>query len=138
MESKIPLPTDNIYKFYALFGLLLFISSSLSVIWVVNTTNENVHRFIQEYETIPGNEAAKEKSSLGKFIESRVDGQISDRDFFNKVLGGTIGISILVMFYGFRQWHTKIQPKQDEYFDLQLEKLKLEIENNRCSQSTSN
>ena len=25
MESKIPLPTDNIYKFYALFGLLLFI-----------------------------------------------------------------------------------------------------------------
>lgn len=25
MENKIPLPTDNIYKFYALFGLLLLV-----------------------------------------------------------------------------------------------------------------
>ena len=27
MQSRIPLPTDNIYKFYALFGLLLLIAS---------------------------------------------------------------------------------------------------------------
>jgi hypothetical protein len=27
MENKIPIPTDNIFKFYALFGLLLCIFS---------------------------------------------------------------------------------------------------------------
>jgi len=43
MESKIPLPTDNIYKFYALFGLLLFITSGLTVVWNSNTTNETIH-----------------------------------------------------------------------------------------------
>ncbi|MEH6348385.1 MAG: hypothetical protein V7785_25060 [Bermanella sp.] len=73
---------------------------------------------------------------MAKFIETRVNGQISDRDFLNKVLGAAIGISILLMSYGFRQWHTKIQPKQDEYFDLQLQKLKQEIENNKSSQGT--
>ena len=128
MESKIPLPTDNIYKFYAIFGLLLLITSILGTIWVGTSTNEKLHSLVKEYESIPGTEEVREKTDLGKFIESRMKVQVKNKQTFNYGLTGTTAISILLMWYGFRQWHTKVQPKQDEYFDLQLKKLKLEIE----------
>ena len=40
MEDKIPIPTDNIYKFYALFGLVLFIFCAGSFIFVQEKTND--------------------------------------------------------------------------------------------------
>lgn len=39
MESKIPLPTDSIYKFLAMFSLLLVIFSVGAVIYASNSTN---------------------------------------------------------------------------------------------------
>ncbi|GAA0409147.1 hypothetical protein GCM10009133_17110 [Cocleimonas flava] len=128
MESKIPLPTDNIYKFYAMFGLLLLITSILGTIWVGTSTNEKLHYLVKEYESIPGTEEVKEKTGIGKFIEARIKAQVKNKQTYIYGLSGTTTIAILLMFYGFRQWHTKIQPKQDEYFDLQLQKLKREIE----------
>lgn len=52
MENKIPLPTDSIYKFYALFGLLLFIFSIGSTIYVSRSTNELVFTSAIEFETL--------------------------------------------------------------------------------------
>jgi len=138
MESKIPLPTDNIYKFCALFGVLLLLTSIVSIVWVGNSTNETVCSLIKEYESIPGSEEEKDETSLAKTIEALINAQVENRELYNKGLGAAIGISILLMFYGFREWYTKIQPKQSEYFDLQIQKLKQEIENNTDSQSTSN
>ena len=40
MENKIPVPTDNIFKFYALFGLMLFVFSFGAIIYVNSHTNE--------------------------------------------------------------------------------------------------
>jgi len=51
MESKIPLPTDNIYKFYALFGLMLLITVPLFINWISNITKENLYRLVKEYRT---------------------------------------------------------------------------------------
>ncbi len=128
MESKIPLPTDNIYKFYALFGLLLFITSGLTVVWNSTTTNKTIHSLVKEYEELPGSTEEKEQSTLGKIIEVRIDVAMQDRKFFNIVLGAICGGALCLLFYGLKEWHTKIQPKQDEYFELQLAKLKKEIE----------
>ncbi len=44
---------------------------------------------------------------------------------FTYGLTGTATVAMLLMGYGFRQWHTMIQPKQDEYFNLQLQKLNM-------------
>ncbi len=137
MESKIPLPTDNIYKFYALFGLLLFITSGLAVVWNSTTTNETVHSLVKEYEALPGNTEEKEKSTLGKMIEVRIDVATKDRKTFNTALGIILWISLCLMLFGFKEWQTKIQPKQDKYFDLQLQKLEQEVENRTNSQSAS-
>jgi len=138
MESKIPLPTDNIYKFYALFGLMLLITSFLAIVFVSNSTNEKLHDLVKEYEAIPGLDEEKEETPLAKFIEKRIAVEVENKKTFILSLGTTSGIAVLFIWYGFRQWHTKIQPKQDEYFDLQLQKLKQEIENNTGSQSMSN
>ncbi len=127
MESKIPLPTDNIYKFYALFGLMLLITSILGVVWLSTSTNEKLYSLVKEYEAIPGTKEEKEKSDLAKVIEKRLEVQVSNKKLFLQGLGLTIGFAIMLSGYGFRQWHTKIQPKQDEYFELQLEKLRREV-----------
>ena len=139
MESKIPLPTDNIYKFCALFGVLLFLTSIVSIVWVGNSTNETVYSLVKEYESIPGGEEEdKDETSLAKTIEALINAQVENRDIYNKGLGAAIGLSILLMFYGFREWHYKIQPKQNEYFDLQLQKLKQEVETNPGRHNTTN
>ena len=52
MESNIPLPTDNIYKFYALFGLLLFVFSIGSTLYVGRTANEIIFQTYLEEESI--------------------------------------------------------------------------------------
>lgn len=124
MESKIPLPTDNIYKFYALFGLALLITSIIGAVSVSTSTNDKLHSLVKEYESIP---VPKEKSELAKVIEKRLEVQVSNKKFFSQVLGAIIGVAIWLMGYGFWQWHTKIQPKQDEYFELQLQKLRREV-----------
>lgn len=128
MESKIPLPTDNIYKFYALFGLMLLITSILGVVWLGTSTNEKVHSLVKEYQAIPGTQEEKDNNEFAKLIEKRLEIQISNKQLFLRGFGVTIGIAIMLSWYGFRQWHTKIQPKQDEYFELQLEKLRSEVE----------
>jgi uncharacterized membrane protein YidH (DUF202 family) len=127
MESKIPLPTDNIYKFYALFGLMLLVTSIMGAVLVSASTNEKVHSLVKEYESIPGTKEEKESSDLAKVIEKRLEVQGSNKKFFMRALGAVIGVAIWLMGYGFWQWQTKIQPKQDEYFELQLEKLRREV-----------
>jgi uncharacterized Tic20 family protein len=128
MESKIPLPTDNIFKFYALFGVLLLITSIMGTIWVSTSTNEKLHSLVKEYELISGSKEEKEQSNLAKVIEIRMKVQTENKKNFTYSLAFISGLSFWLMLYGFRQWHTKIQPKQDEYFDLQLKKLRQEVE----------
>ncbi len=125
MESRIPIPTDNIFKFYALFGLLLLITSIMGHVWVSTSTNEKVHSLVKEYEGITG--AKEEKSDLAKVIEIRMKVQAENKKAFTYGFSATIGIAFWLMLYGFWQWHTKIQPKQDEYFELRVQKLKQEI-----------
>jgi len=52
MESKIPLPTDNIYKFYALFSLLLLIFSLGAFLYVQQSANEQVIAILPELEVL--------------------------------------------------------------------------------------
>lgn len=128
MKSKIPLPTDNIYKFYALFGLLLLVTSALSITWVSTSTNEKAYHLIKEYESIPKEQLNKDKKILSHYIEKSMQAYAENKKLFTKLLGYVGGIGFCLMLYGFFKWHTKIQPQQDEYFNLQLKKLRKEIE----------
>jgi hypothetical protein len=128
MENQIPLPTDNIYKFYALFGLLLSIFSVGSVIYVVHTTNDLGYQMSVDLAAIKDVSKPTDANLVKeKFLQSRLIILAKDRQFYIYALGTILGLGILLMFYGFWKWHRDVQPVQDEILKLQLEKLRHEV-----------
>ena len=128
MENKIPIPTDNIFKFYALFGLLLFIFSASSIIYVTRSANELVFQSVVEVEAIKQiqNPSPVDKAKL-QILEKRLEISASDKIFYIKGIGAITGISVVLMIWGFTKWHRDVQPIQDEMAQLQLEKLRHEV-----------
>lgn len=128
MESRIPLPTDNIFKFYALFGLLLIIFGSGSILYVSKTTNDLIFESFVEYELLKA-DPARTFPQEARFQILKIKREVakSDKKFLLNVIGGIIGIGICMVVYGFRKWHKEIQPIQDEMARLNLEKLRREV-----------
>lgn len=128
MDNKILLPLDNIFKFYAMFGLLLLVFSIGSLVYVSNNTNELVFAASIDYENL---KIAEKPSAVDlkkiKILERKIEIASKDKDFYVKALGAIAGIGIYLMFYGFKKWHAEIQPMIDERAQLELEKLRLEI-----------
>lgn len=121
MESRIPLPTDNIYKFYALFGLALLIASMAAFLYVHKSTNEMAFEVALEFAEL----AAKEHPSASELkrkevIEKRLSIAVEDREIYNYTLSVFMGVGIFLMIMGFGKWQTVVQPKQDKLLDLQI------------------
>lgn len=128
MESSIPLPTDNIFKFYALFGLLLIIFGIGSMLYVNKSTNDLVFEFGVEYETLKA-DPVRSISQEARFqiLQKKLEVAREDKNLFLISLGVVIGIGIFMMSYGFKKWHTEVQPIQDEMARLNLKKLRREM-----------
>lgn len=134
--DKIPLPTDNIYKFYALFGLLLFIFSIGASIALTKNTNDTVYKLYVELESlrIPTiEEMAAYKDGVHPtfvrkaLLEKLIEVAKKDRTTIEILLTAVTVIGGLGVLYGFRKWHKEIQPIQDEMLQLQVEKLRREV-----------
>ncbi|MEM5528090.1 hypothetical protein WN093_04595 [Gammaproteobacteria bacterium AS21] len=128
MQSKIPIPTDNIYKFYALFGLVVFISGFAATIYVSQTTNNLLFEIIPKIEamkSIP--EIAKVQEAELMLLERKQEIALSDKKFYLKSISLIIAIGMCLMFFGFHRWHTKIQPLQDQILELTVKKLRKEL-----------
>jgi len=130
VNTRIPIPTDNIYKFYALFGLTLLIFSIGSVFYITSSNNKLVFETVIELDTL---NQSKELSPLQEtkvqILERKLEITKSDTDFRTYGVGGLAGIAVLLIWYGFHQWHTVIQPMQDEITKLSILKLKKELRN---------
>jgi hypothetical protein len=128
MESKIPLPTDNIYKFYALFGILLLITFIAAFTYVHQTTNAllfdtNIAVWeLEEKGTLSQSEAKKME-----LLKRRMEIADQDRKAYNKAIGYLIGVALTTIICGFYKWHKVVQPKQDRLLDLQIQKAELEL-----------
>lgn len=127
MESKIPLPTDNIYKFYALFSLFLFIFSVGALLYNSQATNQIIFKTVVEVSALK--EQDKPSDSVRTRIEAlerQMEIAVSDRDLFRWVLAGLSGFSFWGGVYGFFCWHRRIQPIADQMSVAQLELAKLQ------------
>ena len=128
METRIPLPTDNIYKFYALFGLLLFILSFGIAITTTHTTNNLIFQTVVELETINSLPTLSRIEKIKKqVIERKLEIVKSDKEFYEYASYVLVVIGTLMTLFGFDRWHKQIQPVQDEITKLQLEKLRAEV-----------
>ncbi|HAT8530747.1 TPA: hypothetical protein I7204_22180, partial [Vibrio vulnificus] len=48
MQSRISIPTDNIYKFYATFGLVLLVATMVLFVFVYSTFQASYHeRYVE-------------------------------------------------------------------------------------------
>jgi hypothetical protein len=128
MESKIPLPTDNIYKFYALFGLMLLITSIAAVIYIQQTTNAFLFEAYVEIEQLSSIEHPSPIEATKKeLLQKRIDISIADKKFFTQALSILLGIALVVIVAGFWQWHFEVQPKLDRLLDLQIQKAERDL-----------
>jgi hypothetical protein len=128
MTPTIPIPTDHIYKFYALCGLAIFIASTLGAVYVSERAYERRTNSDLELEILnkkpnlsPEEEAKKvlltEKSKIYESTDNLV----------GYALGGSAAVGLFVMGVGFVQWQKKVQPNQDKLLALQIKKMEREI-----------
>lgn len=129
MENRVPLPTDNIYKFYALFGLLLIIFSIGAMLYVNQSTNDLAFEVAVEYETLKA-DPMRSVADEARFtvLEKKLEIAGLNKKTFMFCLGVIITIGSFMVWYGFRKWHTEVQPVQDEIARLNLLKLRREVE----------
>lgn len=128
MESKISLPTDNIHKFYALFGFVLLISSMAAFLYLHKTTNELIFEAVIAVEELEAKESPnKVDAKRREMLEKRVSVAVKDRTTFNYALGAVFGASLALMILGFWEWHFVVQPKQDKLLDLQIQKAEQDL-----------
>lgn len=141
MMNRVPVPTDNIYKFYALFSLVALVFG----IWLVFSITKDTNALITtSYPEIAELKAIKERSPAQsaklEVLEKQIEVSQSDKDFFIKCLSGIIACCFWLMVFGFVKWHREIQPLADENQKIQLAILKLqvqklELENKKLSES---
>lgn len=134
MQDKISIPTDNIYKFYALFSLLLLIVTVSAAIYVMNFTNELIIKNLIEIQTIDAEiepmdapDPTSPQLTRRAILKWQVESAQSDRITYWLVLGVLLGLSLSGMYYGFSKWHKEVQALNDEVVRVQLEIAKLQL-----------
>ena len=129
MQSRIPLPTDNIYKFYALFGLLVMLTTAIMFFIRHEDYNKAAFNRYIPLETLKQKNKLTSDEKLELFLlEQQSKIAKSDQSFeFGIYFLCFIIVGAGMTIYGFYNWHNKIQPRQDELLDLQIRKLKSEI-----------
>ncbi len=128
MDSRIPLPTDNIYKFYALFGLLLIVFSMGALVYSVNSVNGLVYEIGVEYAVLESNSSRSvAEEARFKLLDKKFKVALQDKEFYRDSLSVILSFGIVMLVYGFWKWHTEVQPIQDEMARLTLKKLKQDV-----------
>ena len=128
MLSKISVPTDNIYKFYSLFGLTLLIFSFSALLYVNQNRNDAIFEIIIKQETLNAIENPTPVQKSQKAVLTRKFEIIeSDKPFYLISISILATIACYLIYYGFNRWHNIIQPQQDELISLSIKKLKQEL-----------
>ncbi|MCK5153351.1 MAG: hypothetical protein KAQ93_03255 [Spirochaetales bacterium] len=143
MISKIPLPTDNLYKFIALFGLMIFLTTLVMFFTRHQYYNESAFNRYKEISNLKIIEDRTEKEEIELFILTEQQ-QIeeTDEDLEVDIYIITAVIGIFLIFVGFFLWYLRVQKYQDLLLILRVRKAKIEnksiITNANCRTKSHN
>lgn len=126
MDSKIPIATDNIYKFLATFGLVIVISSMTLLIINSSSTNQTIWASANAILDLESGQDPKKEDKIS-LRKREMEIAVSNRKFGTWALSFIFVIGSLASFEGFRKWHRDVQPVHDEILILQREKLRSEV-----------
>lgn len=124
MQNKVPLPTDNIYKFCALFGLIILIFSLGATIYITKEANVQIVDIAIQLDKANSNNLSDETKNIIKGYGAVI---VEDRKGLNNLLIIPVILGTLLSLFGFSKWIFKIQPQQDELIALQLKKEEHEV-----------
>lgn len=128
MSDRLPIPTDNIYKFYALFGLVVLLTSAVMFFVRHDHYRTTAYENYMRIATLHEKEAMSTKDKLEvESLKSLSDVLKKDRDLELMIYSVSLSIGLILSIVGFYLWQTKVQPRQDELIDLQIEKLKKDL-----------
>jgi len=121
MNLPMSVPTDNVYKFLAIFGLVMVIASFWGVITQTSLTNEIVLVSAPEIAALEANQSATpgEKAKLD-VLKKRKEAAIEDRKEINNLCSKMAGWGTAVSLAGFFLWYWVIQRLQDRLLKLQV------------------
>ncbi len=132
MDSRISIPTDNIHKFYAIFGLVICISAATLFVIAYNFHHQETVTISTELAKLNTlGDLAPYQEAYKDILEKRLEIGASNKDFYMKTISAILAIGIVSIFFGFIRWHFEVQPKLDELTNLQIQKLKAELSNTR-------
>ena len=94
---------------------------------LINSSNDFIFQMAEKYVVIDEKEYhSKNDRDIKQILLDRMKSKASDRNILQKCLSVIFCFSVLAMIYGFKKWHTEIQPKQDKHSDLQNDILELQ------------
>ena len=128
MQSKVPLPTDNIYKFYALFGLFILFLCMLAFVTTYNVHTGVAFQVHEELQVLNKVEKPSRSQIVRKeVLERKEEINTENKKSYMTVISKGFTIAIILITFGFIAWHYKVQPLQDELSKKHIEKLDLEL-----------
>lgn len=130
MAFSIPSVTDNVYKFYAIFGLTLIVSSIIGSIQLNRMNNARIHQFAKDVEAVhqrdPDFANVKDSPVVASALK-QIELIGKDRVAYQWVLFGLVALGTGSSIYGFHKWQQGVQKSDDAIQALHLEKLRLEV-----------
>lgn len=132
MLDKLPVPTDSLYKFMALTGVILFVLPFILIVQLNNHTNDTVIRTILKEDSLQRSTPANGHDSAQVIALKRTrEIAISNRIFGTFVAGIVIGGGILLMGYGFLNWKKLVQRHADQIAILEVKLKQTQIDRER-------
>lgn len=128
MENRIPLPTDSLYKFIALFSMSLVIGAFYITFNASNSSNAVVYESWSELAVLQSLEKPNtEQSARKQMLEKRIEVAVEDRKTFINLAAFLAVIGTLGVYIGFAFWIRKQQKVADQMAQNQLELSRLQL-----------
>jgi hypothetical protein len=131
MQDRIPLPTDSIYKFCAMFGLLLIMFGFATVIYANDVANQKFANLYEEKARLESTKVLTEDKKVRKEIVVRfIELASEDKKLYKNASVFICVGGLILAFYGFNEWR-KIQPLHDKQLRLQVKLLEQQLRTNK-------
>lgn len=128
MTPSLPVPTDNLYKFACLFGLVLVVTGVFSFVAVYASSLERKAALMEAIFTLEDKLEKPMVEQKRLFLnQTLLEKTANDESFANKLLGVVLGSGFLLAGWGWWNWKRVVHPRDERVAVLQVEKLELEV-----------
>ncbi|WKC35372.1 hypothetical protein QYM18_12870 [Ectopseudomonas chengduensis] len=128
MENRIPLPTDSLYKFVALFSMSLVIGAFYLTFYASDSSNAVIYDNWSELSSLESlKEPNAEQAARKQLLEKRIEVAVEDRKTFVNLAVFLAMVGTLGVYIGFAFWIRKQQKVADQMAQNQLELSRLQL-----------